>query len=516
MRSFIKSLPEGFVHVGRHAGGWMSRLIDALQVELQTQIKNSAGRAYALVKRWYWWWVRKKGIKGADRSHLAMLWKSIKLDKEVDIGTGPSWLREMFESIMDCVPASVFEPHETFHLFKRLLSDLEADPDAKVFNLLPLCSWNARFVPISTTLLVQFAHVLEEGKTLKDLKKDPDALWARYFNVKAVMRGKKIFAGRILTDGVSASVLCKRTEKRKIGARRVRLTDFQVTPVFGVDPGRRNIITAVKYSREAFDNMGRVNPPKFETFAVSNGWYQESNGGRRRGLKMKLWTEQNEEIKTFNASTLSSKTSSSENFLFYLKHLFKSLASLLNFNGARRVRHLRWTSFIKKKKTEEKIVKKFPRGAIIALGDASRSSTFGHLPSTPTSSLERLLKRRFRVYMVDEFRTSKLCAGCHKELGGAEYDGKQSYGVRRCFNNVCFRTFWDRDINGALNILKKYIRGTRGQGPPSEFSRSCSVENEQVNTRVRLNFRVRILQVLEKPNFKFYYSVSVYPTTERA
>ena len=119
----------------------MSRLIDTLQVELQTAIKNSAGRAYALVKRWYWWWVKKNDIKGADGSHLAMLWKFIKLDLEVDIGTGPPWLKSMCESIMDCVPASIYEPHETFHLFRRLLSDLEADPDAKVFNLLPLSSW---------------------------------------------------------------------------------------------------------------------------------------------------------------------------------------------------------------------------------------------------------------------------------------------------------------------------------------------------------------------------------------
>ena len=411
-----------------------------------------------------------------------MLWKFIKLDLEVDIGTGPPWLKSMCESIMDCVPASIYEPHETFHLFKRLLSDLEADPDAKVFNLLPLSSWHARFVPISTTLLVQLAHVLEEGKTLKDLKKDPGELWARYFNVKAVMRGKKKFANRILTDGVSASVLCKRTERKNIGMRRIRLTDFQETPVFGVDPGRRNIITAVKYEKEAFDKMGQAKPPKMEAFAISNGWYQESNGSRKRGRRMERWGEKNEEIKTFNDSTISSKVSSSKNFFIYLEHLFKSLAPLLRFHGARRVRHLRWTSYIKKQKTEEKIVKKFPRGAIIALGDASRSSTFGHLPSTPTSSLERLLRRHFRVYMVDEFRTSKLCAGCHKELGGAEYDGERSYGVRRCFNNVCFRTFWDRDINGALNILKKYIRGTRGQGPPSEFSRRSLVENRDVNT----------------------------------
>src|SRR5208282_1045704 len=116
-------------------------------------------------------------------------------------------------------------------------------------------------------------------------------------------------------------------------------------------------------------------------------------------------------------STLSPKVSSSEKYFIYLEYLFKSLVPLLRFHCARRVRHLRWTSYIKKQKTEEKIVKKFPRGAIIALGDASRSSSFGHLPSTPTSSLEWLLRRHFRVYMVDEFRTSKLCAGCHKELG---------------------------------------------------------------------------------------------------
>src|SRR5208282_589019 len=121
-------------------------------------------------------------------------------------------------------------------------------------------------------------------------------------------------------------------------------------------------------------------------------------------------------------STLSPKVSSSEKYFIYLEYLFKSLVPLLRFHGARRVRHLRWTSYIKKQQTEEKIVKKFPMGAIIALGDASRSSTFGHLPSTPTSSLERLLRRHFRVY-IHGGRVSDIQAlrWVSQGTGSAEY-----------------------------------------------------------------------------------------------
>jgi hypothetical protein len=115
-------------------------------------------------------------IEGATGSHFYILWKSIKQDGDVDTSTGPPWLKEMFEWIKDCMPVSVYEPQQTFPLFRKLLEDAETEANAERFKLLPLCTWRARNVSIFTTALVMFAQALEPKKTVKKIKKDPSGL----------------------------------------------------------------------------------------------------------------------------------------------------------------------------------------------------------------------------------------------------------------------------------------------------------------------------------------------------
>jgi hypothetical protein len=50
-------------------------------------------------------------------------------------------------------------------------------------------------------------------------------------------------------------------------------------------------------------------------------------------------------------------------------------------------------------------VDSIPKGTIIALGDASVTSRFGHVESTPNKGMEKLLRANFTVYDVDEYNT---------------------------------------------------------------------------------------------------------------
>ena len=71
--------------------------------------------------------------------------------------------------------------------------------------------------------------------------------------------------------------------------------------------------------------------------------------------------------------------------------------------------------------------------------------------------------------MQPEFRTSKLCSACHVEMRGAKLRDQgtgridENFHVRNCRNRQCARTFWDRDVNAAINIgylhLYQHVNG---------------------------------------------------------
>ena len=52
------------------------------------------------------------------------------------------------------------------------------------------------------------------------------------------------------------------------------------------------------------------------------------------------------------------------------------------------------------------------------------------------------------------------------------------WGLRRCDNNECASTFWNRDVNAALNISLRFQREQLGLGVPSQFERRTAEERE--------------------------------------
>jgi hypothetical protein len=107
-----------------------------------------------------------------------------------------------------------------------------------------------------------------------------------------------------------------------------------------------------------------------------------------------------------------SKTCYLENFKKYLDVKCPVNNELLPMYTDEIFRKYTWYSFINTKRAEDKMLdlieKKFGKDAIIILGDASLGSHMRGLVSTPNIKLNRKLKSRFKVYLIDEFRTSCL------------------------------------------------------------------------------------------------------------
>ena len=118
----------------------------------------------------------------------------------------------------------------------------------------------------------------------------------------------------------------------------------------------------------------------------------------------------------YKKNILSSKVASSESFRKYLTSFSHFAPALFSFFGQRPIRAMRFQGYRQRQMFDKKIVQSIPKGTVIALGDASVTSRFGHVEPTPNKRMAKLLRANFTVYDVDEFNTSKLCSGCHQEL----------------------------------------------------------------------------------------------------
>jgi hypothetical protein len=164
-------------------------------------------------------------------------------------------------------------------------------------------------------------------------------------------------------------------------------------------------------------------------------------------------------------------------------------------------RRLRWQGFRAKQRADTNLVRRFkscfggPDTTVICWGDWSEHGREGsthmrfHEP-TRGVGLRRLFRRHgYKVWLVDEYLTSKRCHGCqagecatfrrvrnprpHKMLSRPWV---VRWGLTRC--GSCHR-LWDRDVNSALNILWVAVRLlVHGQARPGCLSRSAGSDKD--------------------------------------
>ena len=114
---------------------------------------------------------------------------------------------------------------------------------------------------------------------------------------------------------------------------------------------------------------------------------------------------------------------------------------------------------------------------IIGIGDWCESNHMKNFVPTKGIGLRRLLEKFFQVFLVDEHNTSKTCNKCKSET---EYYKKvvdqptfrlnksHVHGLLCCVNKNC-STLWNRDTNGAKNILEILNSHINGHGRPEPF-----------------------------------------------
>jgi hypothetical protein len=409
-----------------------------------------------------------------------------------------------------------------FHISNELekLNQIRIQNEEKqirLFNVLPLrTNIIGKNICIDTCALISnFLGVEPTNPHLKNYKKENNQydLWNRFFklNKRTFKKGQKYkFSHMIRTDGVSCCVLfvrvdangkpLKKTRKNKTCSEeenidyieKIEITDeLRKMKVVCADPGMSDLIYCG--AKDANGNL--------QTFRYTQNQRRLETRLKKYNKIMdkisKEITIENQTIKEIETelSVLNSKTCNYEKFKNYCIEKNKVNYKLYSHYEKRLFRKFKLNRFTNTQKSELKMVNNFskkfgsPENTIYISGDHDKGSF--HM-----KGIEPVISKKFRrifrnagykTFLVNEFRTSKLCNCCNGELehflerasqkpklkkvGGTEI----CHGILRC-QSVKHKSeiFHNRDKNAVrnmLNIVKSvYDTGKR----PNIFCRAVN------------------------------------------
>jgi len=415
-----------------------------------------------------------------------------------------NWLKDIYEPSYDgknvfvlymrkwlkYIPTEVNIVKHSNHFVKiyySILKEFEKYPDTKgvrTFTLLPhkhgftqshITICNAGLENTLKYIANELKRVnndVESGLDVKKFEENSDQYWKELFNITKYETKNKKFGYTILTDGKSVVLqMRKPTQPEKIVKE---YTEQQYDNFLGIDPGIRALIT----SYDTNDNVIQVTTREYRH--KSKMIY----ACKKRENWYKKWVHY-EEWKLIPTI----KTSKTIVMKEYFKYVFPRMQTFTEFHMEKGFRNLNFTSYCRSKATLAKICERISGGKnrkiLVGFGDYSQQHGLvkSH-PTTPILRLKRELHKYCRVVDIDEYKTSKTCSSCNKEIelyrnriqrkkmGVLEPIAKLSniHSVIRCKHNECKLCCMDRDINASKNILGLLLGQYRSEERPVCFS----------------------------------------------
>jgi hypothetical protein len=222
-----------------------------------------------------------------------------------------------------------------------------------------------------------------------------------------------------------------------------------------IDPGKRSLFSMM-------DDAGNF-------FSYTNRQYLKETKRLKYQSLLKNYkdrigiTEIEEELNKYN-----SKSCHIEKFQAYVKAKIHANEKLAPFYQELKFRQYKWYAYINKKRTEDnmvnKIARKYSKDHIVIIGDWSIGKQMRNFISTPNLTLKRKLQETFKVYNIDEFRTSCLSYKseevCNNLYLKFKKDPKQK--ERKIHSILTYKMennrkgCINRDKNGCKNIQKVF------------------------------------------------------------
>ena len=398
---------------------------------------------------------------------------------------------------LKCKPMDYFSCMIT--MMKQVENELET-----ISNVFPLRSSIApSYIRLDTITLVNLLLRKEQGNKSDfnnqgNTKKHEDKIWKFFFRTEKKVFRKSGFSFHhmISTDGVGVSVLFlrddlvgKRLPSAKKGIYRELYIDelnyystLQDKKIVGIDPGKEDLIYCV------------------DDASKDANVFRYSQNQRRKETKMKKYNNIILAMKTNNVdgktiieyetelSLYNRKTLQIDKFKTYINEKNKINNLLFSFYTKQLFRKLKFGRHINIKRNEQQMISNFrkiygnPDNVVICIGDWEQRQQMKFKEPTLGIGMRSLFrKNKYKVYLVDEFRTSCKCSKCdggicekfriRENPRPKKDDMRLVHGLLHCKNDC---GVWNRDRNGSSNIYKIAYQAIHNLERPSYLCRSSN------------------------------------------
>ena len=390
--------------------------------------------------------------------------------------------------------------HSMFYICNELekLNNVKIEKEEKqirLFNVLPL---RTNIIPknicIDTCALISnFLGDEATSEYLKTYKKENkyNELWSKFFDLskRVFKKGKKYtFSHMIRTDGISVCILfirvdvngkpLSKTYQNKKCCQEENINYIEKTniteelknmKVVCADPGLSDLLYFGSYNEKN----------ELETFRYTQNQRRlETRNKKYNKIIDKVNKEtfiDDKSIKDLETtlSNLNSKSCNYEKFKLYCIEKNKINNQLYTHYEKSFFRKFKLNAFTNTQKSESKMIKNFenkygkPNKTILVVGDYDKgdNNMKGKEP-TICKKFRRIFRNAgYKTYLVNEFRTSKLCNCCNEEIEKfLEKPSKKPkrkgetdlcHGILRC-QSIKHKSeiFHNRDKNAVQNMLK--------------------------------------------------------------
>ena len=427
-------------------------------------------------------------------------------------------------------------PQDYLPCMIRMMKEVEKDK-VMIYNVFPMRNdIIAHSVKLDTTTLVHLLMTKKQGNKTDylfegNLKKYENKIWKFFFRTERQCFDKPLytFHHMIETDGVSCSILMlrndligKRIPNIKIGSNTEQYidelpdyTNIKNKKIVAIDPNKADLIYCVNSdNKEAkefrYTQDSRRKECKIKKYAKIILEFKKEK------IDEKTIIEYETELSKLNRKTLIIK-----DFKDYIKKKSEINNKLYKFYEKYIFRKLKLNGYINKKKHEQKMINNFkkifgkPEEVIIAIGDWEQKKQMKYKEATKGIGMRKLFRQNnYKVYLVDEFRTSCMCSICKTEIGRCEKfqirENPKPYksgnilvhGLLKCktCNNV-----WNRDVNGATNIYRISKNAINKLERPKYLCR----EKKDENIKVEKPKKEKVKKVVQKKAKKSVKVVAV-------
>ncbi len=380
-----------------------------------------------------------------------------------------------------------------------------------------------KYITIDTKSIVEILVDKDKNKYLKDIQNTKESLWNQYFNINIPLKNY-VFDYTIITDCYSVSIrfihknklleeiekknkfkkarlefkglneedkiiLKERKKANKIPKTLENKQKKKTKPIefpyidevnkdelngkcIYVDPGKRDLLNIID------DNGNRfIYSNKQIVKATKRLKYQRLIKNLKDSLGI---TEIENTLSNYN-----SKTCNLNKFNEYIEEKNKVNNILFKLYDNEKFRQYKWYGYINRKRCNDNMLNsienKYGLDTTIIYGDWCIKKQMRNFISTPNISVKRKLKERFKVYNIDEYRTSCLHYKTEEKVENLYLPDKKSK-LRKLHSVLTFKMenkrkgCINRDYNGCMNIRKIFHYFIKDGTRPERYSRGYEIK----------------------------------------